>query len=106
MDSRSVFEKNLAAIRRRSEQLARALEAASSEGVEEVVGPRGAVTLRQDGVLLGSTYDPIREGVQLAEKMAEAPADIMIAVGFGLGRIRIDGCFGRSGTGWRWVRSA
>ncbi|MEZ4290963.1 MAG: 6-hydroxymethylpterin diphosphokinase MptE-like protein [Myxococcota bacterium] len=86
MDSRSVFEKNLAAIRRRSEQLARALEAASSEGVEEVVGPRGAVTLRQDGVLLGSTYDPIREGVQLAEKMAEAPADIMIAVGFGLGR--------------------
>lgn len=85
MDSRSVFDKNLAAIRERSAQLAAALEAASLDGIEEVTGPRGARVLRERGVLLGSAYDPAREGIQLAEKMAEAPTDIMVAIGFGLG---------------------
>ncbi len=85
MESRAVFEKNLKSIRRRSPQLAARLENASSEGIEEVIGPRGACVLREAGVLLGSAYDPEREGRQLAESMAAEPADIMVAVGFGLG---------------------
>lgn len=85
MASRAVFEKNLAAIRKRSPRLADALVTASTDGVEEVVGPRGAVVLRERGVLLGSAYDPAREAVRTAEKMGEAPCDIMVAVGFGLG---------------------
>lgn len=80
-----MFEKNLVAIRKRSEGLAERLEAASSETIEEVVGPRGARVLRDRGVLLGSAYDPAREADRLADKMGEEACDIMIAVGFGLG---------------------
>lgn len=81
----AIFQKNLKALRRRSPQLGAALEAASSEEVEEVVGPRGAQVLRHRGVLLGSAYDPVREAQRMAETMAGQPADIMIAIGFGLG---------------------
>lgn len=80
-----VFEKNLSAIRKRSPRLAEALAEASTEGVEEVVGPRGAVVLREQGVLLGSAYDPAREALRTAEKMGEQPCDVMVAIGFGLG---------------------
>ena len=85
MASRPVFERNLAAIRRRHPGLADALAAASTEDVEEEVGPRGATILTQAGVRLGSAYDPVREGRQIAASMAAEPADIMVAVGMGLG---------------------
>jgi hypothetical protein len=83
--SQAVFERNLAALRRRHPELARSLETASTEGVEEEVGPRGARILKQNGIRLGSAYDPEREGRQIAGEMAAEPADLMIAVGFGLG---------------------
>ncbi|MEM9175866.1 MAG: 6-hydroxymethylpterin diphosphokinase MptE-like protein [Myxococcota bacterium] len=85
MASRAVFERNLAALKKRSIDLVDDLAAASTDGVEEEIGPRGAQILVQDGVRLGSAYDPEQEGRQIAERMAEAPADIMVAVGFGLG---------------------
>lgn len=85
MESRAVFERNLAAVRKRSIDLAYALAAASTDGVVEEIGPRGARILVEDGVRLASAYDPIREGEQIAARMAAEPADVMIAVGFGMG---------------------
>ncbi|MBK7947287.1 MAG: DUF115 domain-containing protein [Deltaproteobacteria bacterium] len=85
MDSRPVFEQNLAALRKRNPTLAARLEETSGEGVELVAGPRGDLVLRERGVLLGSAYDPRRDGLRLAEQMAESPADILVAVGLGLG---------------------
>ncbi len=55
------------------------------DGVVEETGPRGARIFVERGVRLGSAYDPVQEGVQIAEQMAEEPADVMVAVGFGLG---------------------
>ena len=98
MESRVVFEKNLAAIRKRHPRLAEALAAASTDGVEEVVGPRGAVVLRERGVLLGSAYDPAREATKMAEKMGEQPCDMMLAIGFGLGLQFADYCERFPGT--------
>lgn len=85
MASQRVFEQNRAALRRRNPALAAALDAASDEGIERVTGPRGDVVLRDRGVLLGSAYDPRRDGERLAAQMAESPADILVVVGFGLG---------------------
>lgn len=85
MDSRTIFERNRAALAKRSPALAARLAAEPAEGIEQVTGPRGAIVLRERGVLLGSAYDPKRDGIRLAEQMAEQPADILIAVGFGLG---------------------
>lgn len=85
MASQRVFEQNRAALRRRNPALVAALDAAGDEGVELVTGPRGDVVVRDRGVLLGSAYDPRRDGERLAAQMSESPADVLIAVGFGLG---------------------
>ena len=98
MDSRPVYEQNRAALAKRSPALVERLEAESGEGVELVSGPRGASVLRERGVLLGSAYDPMRDGLRLAEQMAETPADIMVAVGFGLGEQFEPYCERNAGT--------
>lgn len=85
MESRRVFEENLAALRKRNPILAERLAETTDEGVELVAGPRGDLVVRERGVLLGSAYDPRRDGIRLAEQMAELPGDVLIAVGFGLG---------------------
>jgi len=85
LESRATFEQNLIALNKRFGDLVEALRDASTEDVEAEIGPRGAHILRQGKVRLGSAYDPEREGQQIAERMAEEPADIMVAVGFGLG---------------------
>ncbi len=85
MDSRPVYEQNRAALEKRNPGLVAALDAEPAEGVELVPGPRGGTSLREAGVLLGSAYDPGRDGERLAAQMAEAPADILVALGFGLG---------------------
>lgn len=85
MDSRPVFERNIAALRKRSPGLVAQLESTVLEAVELVAGPRGDLVVRENGVLLGSAYDPKRDGERLAQQMAEAPADILVAVGFGHG---------------------
>lgn len=85
MESRPVYESNRAALAKRNRTLVEKLDAETGEGVEIVVGPRGASVLRERGILFGSAYDPKRDGIRLAEQMAESPADVMIAVGFGLG---------------------
>lgn len=85
MDSRPVYEQNRVELARRNPALAALLDAESGEGVELVAGPRGGTSLRERGILLGSAYDPRRDGERLAEQMAEAPADILVAIGFGLG---------------------
>lgn len=98
MDSRPVYEQNRAALAKRDRALAERLDAESGEGVEVVTGPRGATVLRERGILLGSAYDPARDGQRLAEQMAEAPADIVVAVGFGLGEQFEAFCAGHTGT--------
>ena len=85
MDSRPVYEQNRVALARRNPALAALLDAESGDGVDLVAGPRGGTSLRERGVLLGSAYDPRRDGERLAEQMSEAPADILVAIGFGLG---------------------
>ena len=85
MESRAVFDRNLAALRKRSIDLAEALAEASTDGIVEETGPRGARVFVQEGVRLGSAYDPVQEGAQIAEQMADEPADVMVAVGFGMG---------------------
>lgn len=85
MDSRPVYEQNRAALAKRNPELVARLDAETGEGVELVGGPRGDFVLRERGVLLGSAYDPRRDGLRLAEQMAESPADVLVAVGFGLG---------------------
>jgi hypothetical protein len=84
--SHAAFERNLSRIRRRHAGLARALESAGAEDDVRVVdGPRGGRTVSAGGMLLGSAYDPRGEGERLAEKMASEGADLLVAVGFGLG---------------------
>ena len=80
-----MYEHNLVQLRRRDAAVAEALESASLVEVEEVQGPRGARVLRQRGVLLGSAYDPEGEAERMADEMAHASADLLIAIGFGLG---------------------
>ena len=98
MDSRPVYEQNRAALAKHNRALAERLDAESGEGVELVTGPRGASVLRERGILLGSAYDPKRDGLRLAEQMTETPADIMVAVGFGLGEQFEPYCERNAGT--------
>ena len=83
--NQNIFQENLSLLRKRNPLLADALAETDSSDIEEVVGPRGTTTLREKGVLLGSAYDPIREAERMAETMSAEPADVMIAIGFGLG---------------------
>jgi len=85
LESRAVFERNLELLRRGDPELAAALESADPAGAEIVTGPRGATSVACDGVLLGSAYDPEGEGRQMAEEMSRQPADLVVAIGFGLG---------------------
>lgn len=85
MASQAVFEENLRALDARCPWLTEPLKAASTEGIERVEGPRGAVVLSESGILLASSYDPEREALKLAEQMSAESADMMVAVGFGLG---------------------
>lgn len=83
--SPEAFRRNLATLRRRNRRLAELLEAAGTAGVEVVEGPRGARTLRCDGVLLASAYDPVAEGERLGAEMAEPPTDLLVCIGFATG---------------------
>ncbi len=85
MDPQRSLQSNLARFRRRFAQVARQIEAADLKDIEMITGPRGEKTLLERGVQLASAYDPKREGEKLAEEMAREPADLLIAVGFGLG---------------------
>lgn len=93
MGSVQVYNRNLATIRKRSQQLADALSelpaSAEKNGLggafEELATRDGQLVLREDGVLLGSAYDSIRDAEQLATNMSKEPADLMIAIGFGMG---------------------
>ncbi|MCP5055625.1 MAG: motility associated factor glycosyltransferase family protein [bacterium] len=76
---------NVARLRSRQPALAQAILDADEGGVEVVDGPKGIHTVSDQGTLLASAYDPAREGARLAADMADAPADLLIAVGFGLG---------------------
>ncbi len=85
MESHAVFESNLARMRRRHAWVARLVESAPLDAVELVTGPRGARTVAVGGALLASAYDPRGEGEKLADEMAREPADLLVAIGFGLG---------------------
>ncbi|MCP3985266.1 MAG: DUF115 domain-containing protein, partial [bacterium] len=76
---------NLARIQGRQPVLAQAILDADQGGVEVVDGPKGVHTVSDQGTLLASAYDPAREGARLAADMADAPIDLLVAVGFGLG---------------------
>ncbi len=80
-----MYEHNLVQLRRRDAVLVEALESASLAEVDEVQGPRGARVLRHRGVLLGSAYDPEGEAERMADEMAQVSADLLVAIGFGLG---------------------
>ncbi len=86
MGSHEGFRQNLARIRRHSPGVAAQLEETQLGPQSELLASReGAPTARFDGIQLASAYDPKREGERLAEEMNRAPADLMVAVGFGLG---------------------
>ena len=91
MGSLQVYRRNLAAIKKRSKLLADALcdlpdtEGDFGGGIEEVEARDGSIVLRENGILLGSGYDAIRDAEGLAVRMAKSPADVMIAIGFGMG---------------------
>lgn len=85
MASQERFERNLRHLGKRSPWIVDGLRAASREAIEEVEGPRGARVLSDQGVLLASAYNPDREAEKLAAQLAEDAADIVVAVGFGLG---------------------
>ncbi|MFK7898670.1 MAG: motility associated factor glycosyltransferase family protein [Myxococcota bacterium] len=53
--------------------------------IEEFEARDGATVLRERGVILGSAYDTERDAERVAETMAKKPADLMIALGFGMG---------------------
>ncbi len=79
------LDRNLELLAHRKPGLARAIRAAESDQVEIVTGPKGHSTVSENGVLLASAYDPIREGERLAVEIARQPVDLLVAVGFGLG---------------------
>ncbi|HVP29108.1 MAG TPA: 6-hydroxymethylpterin diphosphokinase MptE-like protein [Myxococcota bacterium] len=83
--SLAVSDAALARLRRRHPEAAAACEAVEDAGVEVVCGPRGARTVSANGVLLASAYDPRAEGEKLAAEIAREPADVLVAIGFGLG---------------------
>ena len=76
---------NVARLRGRHPALAQAILDADEGGVEVVDGPKGVHTVSDQGTLLASAYDPAREGARLAAGMVDAPTDLLVAVGFGLG---------------------
>jgi hypothetical protein len=79
------LQRNLARLRKQNSSLVDAIEAADLEGVEIQEGRRKSMTVSCEGVLLGSAYDPQREGERMVEEMKPEAADILIALGFGLG---------------------
>ena len=85
MASQELFERNLRHLGKRSPWVVDRLRATSRAGIEEVEGPRGARVLSDGGQLLASAYDPDREAEKLASQLAEHSADVVVAVGFGLG---------------------
>lgn len=78
------LSRNLARLRSRHPALAEAV-ASAPQRYRRVEGPRGGSTLEADGVLVASAYDPQGEAQKLAEEMAREPADLLVAIGFGLG---------------------
>ncbi len=82
---RHALRTNLARLQGRQPALAQAILDADPGGVEVVDGARGIHTVSDQGTLLASAYDPAREGARLAADMADAPTDLLVAVGFGLG---------------------
>lgn len=85
MSSPAGFEHNLRALGRGHPALAASLRELEAEGIEVVRGPGGAETLSCRGVLLGSAYDPVREGERMAAEVAAGEPDLVVAIGFGLG---------------------
>ena len=85
MASPAAFEHNLRALGRGHPALAASLRDLAAEGIEVVRGPGGAETLCCRGVLLGSAYDPVREGDRMAAEVAAGEPDLVVALGFGLG---------------------
>lgn len=87
----------LVALREQRPDLARALADVEADGIDTVVGPRGARTCQERGVLLGSSYDPVAEGQRLAHEMDREPVDLLVAIGAGLGH-HLEAYRGRSGA--------
>lgn len=81
----AVFERNLARLRGRHPELAETTTNACVEAIAMHPARSGAVTLADSGILLGSRYDPVAEGRRLAEQADPASADLLVAVGVGLG---------------------
>ncbi len=79
------LESNLQRLRRRAPALAAAVGDADLGDLEVVAGPKGQCSVRERGLLLGSAYDPRAEGQRLAREMETEQADLLVAVGFGLG---------------------
>jgi hypothetical protein len=76
---------NLEVLRERFPEVAEALSRDRGEKLEVLRRPDGTATISCDGVLLASAYDPRGEGERLADEMLKDPADVLVAVGFGLG---------------------
>lgn len=82
---RAVFERNLERLRARHPALAEAAAGACSAAIEAHRTRSGELTLTESGILLGSGYDPVTEGRWLADQADPSSADLLVAIGLGLG---------------------
>lgn len=85
LSERENLQKNLRRLRQKDADMAQAVLAASTGDCELTVGRSGAATVVCSGTLLGSAYDPRKEGETIAAEIVSAKSDIVIAIGFGLG---------------------
>ncbi len=86
MASHAVSEAELEHLASRNRSLAEAVRGADTAGIEVRATRSGADTLAQGDVLLGSAYDPLGEADRQAEAASPREADLLLAVGIGLGR--------------------
>lgn len=81
-----IFEKNLRSVARLSPAAARAIAASEPRaGVELLETQDGSWSIRIDGRLAASGYDPLREGRLLAEQAPVESAACIVVIGFAAG---------------------
>ncbi|MGH0033723.1 MAG: motility associated factor glycosyltransferase family protein [Myxococcota bacterium] len=85
MASHAVSEQAISDLARRNPALAESLTHTNLRDIEVRAARSGAVTLADRGILLGSAYDPVAEATRQAEAESPEEADLLVAVGVGLG---------------------
>ena len=85
IDGSSIFASNIAALRARSEALARVLSGVDPAALEPVTARNGEATARAGARWLHSGYDPSSEARRLADEAMAGGAELVVLLGLGLG---------------------